>query len=56
VTRSSDEPDLDAAIEPAGRSSYTCHPAPTCVEACRYLGPFIRRGVWWPISSTDRCC
>jgi ADP-ribosylglycohydrolase len=33
--------DLDAAIEHAGRSSRTTHPAPTCVDACRYLGALI---------------
>jgi ADP-ribosylglycohydrolase len=33
--------DLDASIEYAGRSSCTTHPAPTCVDACRYLGALI---------------
>jgi ADP-ribosylglycohydrolase len=33
--------DLVRAIEHSGRSSLTTHPAPACVDACRYLGGLI---------------
>lgn len=37
--------DLEAAIEYSGRSSRTTHPAPRCVDACRYLGALIAGAV-----------
>jgi ADP-ribosyl-[dinitrogen reductase] hydrolase len=33
--------DLDEAVEMSGRSSLTTHPAPRCVDACRYFGALI---------------
>ena len=37
--------DNDAAIEYSGRSSLTTHPAPSPVDACKYLGALIASAV-----------
>jgi ADP-ribosylglycohydrolase len=37
--------EMEAAIECSGRSSRTTHPAPRCVDACRYLGALIAGAV-----------
>jgi ADP-ribosylglycohydrolase len=37
--------DIDKAIDYAGLSSCTTHPAPRCVDACRYLGALIAGAV-----------
>ncbi len=37
--------DVEAAIDYAGRSSMTTHPAPRAVDACRYLGALIASAV-----------
>ncbi len=38
-------PDVDAVIEYSGQSSMTTHPAPRCVDACRFLGALIAAAV-----------
>jgi ADP-ribosylglycohydrolase len=37
--------EIEAAIEFSGRSSRTTHPAPRCVDGCRYLGSLIAGAV-----------
>jgi ADP-ribosylglycohydrolase len=37
--------DLEAAVDFSGRSSLTTHPAPVCVDACRYLGALIAAAI-----------
>jgi ADP-ribosylglycohydrolase len=37
--------DVERAIEHSGRSSMTTHPAPTCVDACRYLGALVASAI-----------
>ena len=34
-------PDIPAAVAYSGHSSLTTHPAPRCVDACRYLGALV---------------
>ena len=37
--------DLNETVEMSGRSSVTTHPAPRCVDACRFLGALIAAAV-----------